>query len=51
MRPPTCPRCESRDLVPSAELLEASDETVPATHECQRCKTRFRYIPPKEVRP
>ena len=46
MSAPRCPHCEGRDLEPCDAVLDAGDETVRATHECRRCHTRFRYVPP-----
>ncbi len=50
MKVPRCPRCDGRDLEPCEAVLEASDETIDATHECKRCHTRFRYVPPEPER-
>ena len=48
-----CPRCESTDLGPSVEWLEASDrsESFHATHECKRCHERFKFTEGRSEKP
>ena len=43
---PRCPRCESIEVADSSEMLEASDERFPATHQCKQCQTRFKWTAP-----
>lgn len=44
---PRCPRCESLDVAEKAAVVEAADrDDLHATHECLRCRTPFRPVPP-----
>lgn len=41
-----CPYCGSTDLEPCADILDAPDEKVLATHRCRKCDQPFRDTPP-----
>lgn len=49
---PRCPRCESTELEPCDQVLEASDrsESVHANLRCgnPKCRAAFRYIEPAD---
>ena len=48
---PCCPRCESRECALCDVLLQTADERFRATHECDKCSTRFKFTPPARPAP
>ena len=51
-----CPRCGSRDVAPMkpddlGALQQGAEESFVADFECQKCQTRFRYVPGTHVSP